>query len=214
VPTGGSDGRLSQPDAGVSLVDDGGLDLRDAVPECVPLTADDIDALYRCHARAMVTFFARRTLDPEAAVDLVAETFAVAIAERSRCRGLDREEQAAWLYGIARNHLRGWYRRGAIERRALERVGIDRPSLIDGDVERIEELSGFDELRSRIAALVEDLPSEARVAVRMRIVEERSYPEIASVLGISEQNVRARVSRALRTLAGRLEHERSGAGAR
>ena len=48
----------------------------------MPLTSDDIDELYRSHARAMVTFFARRTLDPEAAVDLVAETFAVAIAEQ------------------------------------------------------------------------------------------------------------------------------------
>ncbi len=173
----------------------------------MPLTSDDIDALYRSHARAMVTFFARRTLDAEAAVDLVAETFAVAITERVRCRGVDREEQAAWLYGIGRNHLLGWYRRGAIERRALERVGIDRPLLVHADVERIEELAGLDELRSRIAALVEELPEDGRVAVRMRIVEERSYGEISGALGVSEQTVRARVSRALRTLAAQLEDE-------
>jgi RNA polymerase sigma-70 factor, ECF subfamily len=176
----------------------------------VPLTADDIDALYRSHARAMVTFFARRTLDPEAAMDLVAETFAVAIADRARCRGANREEQAAWLYGIGRNHLHGWYRRGAIERRALERVGIDRPPLVDADVERIEELSGLHELRARVVVLMERLPARARVAVRLRIVEERSYRDIASTLGITEQTVRARVSRALRVLATELEGERDG----
>jgi hypothetical protein len=38
----------------------------------VPLTADDIDALYRSHARAMVTFFARRTLDPDSGLSILA----------------------------------------------------------------------------------------------------------------------------------------------
>ena len=177
----------------------------------MPLTADDIDALYRSHARAMVTFFARRTLDAEAAVDLVAETFAVAITERSRCRAAGRDEQAAWLYGIGRNHLHGWYRRGAIERRALERVGIEQPLLVDADVERIDELAGLGELRGRIAMLLEELSADARDAVRMRIVDERSYDEIAGELGVSEQTVRARVSRALRTLAAQLELERDAA---
>ena len=174
------------------------------------LTAEDIDALYRSHARAMVTFFSRRTLDPDAAVDLVAETFAVAIADRSSCRGVDREQWAAWLFGIARNQLHGWYRRGAIERRALERVGIDRPPLVDADVERIVELSGLDELRARVAALLEQLPEEARAALRLRVVEERSYGELASALGVSEQTARARVSRGLRSLAAQLEAEQNG----
>lgn len=146
----------------------------------------------------MVTFFARRTLDAEAAVDLVAETFAVAIAQRSRCRGIDREEHAAWLYGIGRNQLHGWYRRGAIERRALERVGIEWPPLVDADVERIEELAGLEELRARVIVSLGKLSSQAQVAVRLRIVEERSYGEIAALLGVSEQTVRAGVARAAR----------------
>ena len=169
------------------------------------LNAEDIDALYRSHARAMVTFFSRRTLDPEAGVDLVAETFAVAIASRSSCRADGDDERAAWLFGIARNQLHGWYRRGAIERRALERVGIERPALVDADVERIDELAGIREQRARVAALLADLPSDARTALRMRVVEERSYGEMAAALGVSEQTARARVSRGLRSLAASLE---------
>ncbi|MDP1850059.1 MAG: RNA polymerase sigma factor [Solirubrobacteraceae bacterium] len=168
------------------------------------MTADDIDALYRSHARAMVTFFGQRTFDADAAVDLVAETFAVAIACRATCRAADVDERAAWLYGIARNQLHGWYRRGAIERRALERVGLERPPLVDADVERIEELAGLREQRRRVAALLERLPVDARTAVRMRVVEERSYSEMARTLGVSEQTIRARVSRGLRSLAGSL----------
>lgn len=173
-------------------------------PPAVTLTADDIDALYRSHARAMVTFFGQRTLDAEAAVDLVAETFAIAIACRATCRAADVDERAAWVYGIARNQLHGWYRRGAIERRALERVGIERPPLVDADVERIEELAGLREQRGRVAALLERLPVDARTALRMRVVEERSYSEMAQTLGVSEQTIRARVSRGLRSLAGSL----------
>jgi RNA polymerase sigma-70 factor (ECF subfamily) len=194
----------------VPLIDDGGSDRLRRDHLIVPLTADDIDALYRSHARAMVTFFGRRTLDAEAAVDLVAETFAIAIAERGKCRADDRDEQAAWLFGIARNQLHGWYRSGAIERRALDRVGIERPELVDADVERIDELSGLADQRARVSALLDELPVEGRIALRMRVVEERSYREMAGTLAVSEQTVRARVSRALRALGEQLERDRNG----
>lgn len=173
----------------------------------MPLTVDDIDDLYRRHARAMVTFFARRTLDAEVAVDLVAETFAIAIAQRRRCRGRTDPERSAWLYGIARHQLQLWYRSGAIERRALARVGLERPALTDADVERIEELGALAELRGRVAAGLGGLSTELRAAVWARIVEERSYPEVAARLGIAEPAARARVSRALRALRDQLDDE-------
>ena len=45
------------------------------------------------------------------------------------------------------------------------------------------------------------LPEEHRLALRMRVVEERGYDELAQELGVSQDVVRARVSRGLRTLA-------------
>jgi RNA polymerase sigma-70 factor, ECF subfamily len=42
-------------------------------------------------------------------------------------------------------------------------------------------------------------------ALRLRVIDERSYPEIAETLGVSEQAARARVSRGLRRLADALE---------
>ncbi len=169
------------------------------------MTAATIDALYRRHARAMVTFFARRTLDAEAAVDLVAETFATAIEERHRFRGHTDAEQAGWLYGIARNHLSAWYRRAGVERRALRKLGLEPPALTDVDVERIEELAAFAALRVRIAAALSGLPDDTRRALQLRVVDERSYAETAAVLGIAESAARARVSRGLRALAALLD---------
>jgi DNA-directed RNA polymerase specialized sigma24 family protein len=40
--------------------------------------------LYRRHAEDLLRYFARRTLDPEAAAELTAETFAEAYASRGK----------------------------------------------------------------------------------------------------------------------------------
>jgi RNA polymerase sigma-70 factor (ECF subfamily) len=166
--------------------------------------------LYRAHAGELLRFFARRTLQPEVAVDLVGETFARAFAKRARYHGREDREALGWIYGIARNELSMYFRRGTVEQRALRRLGVERGPLTDVDYERIEELAS---LSSHHAALAEGLAAlsvEHRDALQMRIVEERSYAEVASALGISEQAARARVSRALRTLAKATEHlERS-----
>jgi len=60
--------------------------------------------LYRRHAEDLLRYFARRTLDPEAAAELTAETFAEAFASRHTFtdRGMD---GVAWVYGIARHQL-------------------------------------------------------------------------------------------------------------
>lgn len=51
------------------------------------LDSDDISRLYEAHAGDLLRFFARRTLQPEVAVDLMAETFAQAFIDRARFRG-------------------------------------------------------------------------------------------------------------------------------
>jgi RNA polymerase sigma factor (sigma-70 family) len=169
------------------------------------LTAEDVSRLYRHHARAMVSFLARRTYDPDLAIDLLAETFAAAIASRSSFRGSTDEEAVGWLYGIARNQLLGYFRRGAIERRAMQRVGIEPRALNDAEYERIEELAGLAALRGRVARELRHLSSEHRLVLELRVVQERPYPEVARAVGVSEQTVRARVSRALRALEARLD---------
>jgi RNA polymerase sigma-70 factor (ECF subfamily) len=178
----------------------------------VTLDADAISQLYRDHAHEIVGFCMRRTLDPEVSVDIVAETFAVAFRDRAQFRGHTREEAVGWLYAIARHQLSGYWRRGRVERRALKRLGVERPAMTHEDVERIEELAGTAELRDRVASEMGALRDEHREAVRLRVVEECSYPEVASALGITEENARARVSRALRALSSRLvpETEREG----
>jgi RNA polymerase sigma factor (sigma-70 family) len=169
------------------------------------LNADDIGRLYGSHSRPLLAYFARRTFDPRVASELMAETFAEAVADRRSFRG---ESAEAWLYGIARHQLSGWYRRAAVERKALATLGLEPPHLTDVEYERVEELAGLAGLRERVAALLAELPEPSRDALRLRIVEEREYEHVAAALGISETAARARVSRALRGLAAQLADAR------
>jgi RNA polymerase sigma-70 factor (ECF subfamily) len=168
------------------------------------LDGDAISRLYRQHARSMVVFFARRIYDAETAVDLTAETFAAAFADRRQFRGSTDQEAIGWIYGIARHQLSAYFKRGQVERRALVRLGVQRRDMTDAELERIDELAGVAALRRRVAAALTRLSPEQQAAMQLRIVDERSYEETARLLGVSEQTVRARVSRGLRALAQEL----------
>jgi RNA polymerase sigma factor (sigma-70 family) len=166
----------------------------------MPLDADAIARLYDAHAEALLAFFMRRTYQPETSMDLVAETFAAAFVDRRRFRGRGDEEALAWLYGIARHRLADFLRRGALERRALSRLGFQRRPLSGEEYDRIEELAGLGQLRQQIGAALAELGAEHRAALQLRVVEERSYRQVAAALGVTEQTARARVSRALSAL--------------
>ena len=57
----------------------------------------------------------------------------------------------------------------------------------------------------KLAAAFRELRPDQREALRLRVIEGRSYRESARVLGCSEDVVRARVSRGLKRLAAQLE---------
>ena len=161
--------------------------------------------LFDAHSREVLTFLARRCFDADVAVDLLAETFAQAYEGRGRFRGASEEQAVAWLYGIARRQLGKYIRRGYAERRALQRLGIDVPSMTEEDYRRVEDLAGVEHIRAALQAHLKALPQDQQQALMLRVVEEHSYEEIAQELRVSEQVIRARVSRALRQLALAME---------
>jgi RNA polymerase sigma factor (sigma-70 family) len=165
----------------------------------------DFSAFYAEHAERVLVYLAKRCLDPEVAVDLMAETFAQAFASRRRYRGTSEAEAAAWIYGIARHQLSHYLRRGSAEQKALRRLGLQVPALDDSDQGRIEELAGLGEIRGALEGHFERLSAEQQAAVRLRVIDEMSYPEVARQLRVSEDAARARVSRGLRQLAASLD---------
>jgi RNA polymerase sigma-70 factor (ECF subfamily) len=168
-----------------------------------PLLADveSFVALYREHAEALLVYFARRTLDAEAAADLAAETFAQALAARERFHDLG-EGAGPWLYGIAQHQLSHYYRRGRASAKARERLGMpSRAELSSDDLQRIEELIDLDGVAREVRRAMADLPATLRDAVALRVVESQPYAAVAAELGCTEQAARLRVSRGLRRLA-------------
>jgi len=161
--------------------------------------------LFERHAGELLGFFARRTLDPESAAELVAETFAQAFASRRRFR--DRGLGAAgWLYGIGRHQLSRFFRTGAVDARARHRLGMPEREVSAEDYERIEELIDFEQVGRAIGQAFSVLSDEQREALTLRVVDGRSYREVAEALRCSEETARARVSRGLRRLATLVEN--------
>src|SRR5579875_110190 len=140
------------------------------------LDSTDLTRLYDRNAANLLAFFSRRTFEPEVAVDLLAETSAVAFADRRQFRGADDDAARAWLYGV------------------------DRRPLTDEEYDRIEELAASRQLREAVAGALAALPAQDREVLQLRVIEERSYRDVADSFGITEQTARARVSRALRSL--------------
>jgi RNA polymerase sigma factor (sigma-70 family) len=163
---------------------------------------DAFAAFYDRYETAVVGYFTRRTGDPEVAGDLAAEVFAAALTAAHRYRP-ENPTAAGWLFTIARHTLSNSLRRGRVEARARRRVGISEAVAFTSDeLERVENAASAS---GWVLELLERLPAEQRDAVRARILDERSYPDIAGELEISELVIRKRVSRGLSNLRAELE---------
>jgi RNA polymerase sigma factor (sigma-70 family) len=158
-------------------------------------------ALYRRHLPAVLRWCLRETGNREVAADLSAEVFAAALISARRYRP-EQGSVLAWLLGIARNKLLESRRRKRVEDSARRRLRLEPVSLGDADLDRVEELASLDE---EILALVQALPEPLRQALSDRVIQERSYEEIAAELRCSQSVVRQRVSRALKSLRSQME---------
>jgi RNA polymerase sigma-70 factor (ECF subfamily) len=159
---------------------------------------------YRRHAEDILRYLARRTLDPEAAAELTAESFAQAFASRGsyRDQGVD---GVAWLYGIARHQLSRFFRTGKVDASARRRLGMPERELPPEDYERVEELVDFEPLREALIQALGSLPEQQRAALQLRVLDGRSYATVARELKCTETSARQRVSRGLRHLGVALQ---------
>lgn len=164
-----------------------------------PLCPEAFGTFYRRHENALLVFFLRRTANAETAADLTAEVFAAALGSVRRFRP-GSQPAVAWLFGIANHKLRSSCRRGRVEDRARRRLGMQPLLLTDDALERVEALADAQRSAEILAELLASLPLDQHEAVRLRILEERDYAEIAVALRCSQAVVRQRVSRALGTL--------------
>src|SRR4051794_10842764 len=149
--------------------------------------------LYDRYAEPVLGYHRRRTRDDDAAHELTAETFAQAWLVRARFRDECGGSAGPWLFGIARNVLLASVRRRTLEASARERLGMLAAPVAEPDE---SWLDGLDEA-------LDELPESQREAIRLRVLDDLEYADVASALGTTPAAARVRVHRGLSTLRAR-----------
>lgn len=145
----------------------------------------------------MIRVFLARRIGVQVADDLAAKTFLVAFESRAKYQTC-RSDARPWLYGIATNILRRYYRSEQRRFRAMERLGPEAPTLLDE--ERVAELVDFARMAPTIAAALLGLSKRTRDVVVLVAWEGLTYDETAEALGIRVGTVRSRLFQARRRL--------------
>jgi RNA polymerase sigma-70 factor (ECF subfamily) len=159
---------------------------------------------YRRNLDALLAWLYRQTFCAELAADLTAETFAAALERLDRfdpSRGCGR----AWLWGIAGMQLRRWWRRGAVDHRARQRLGIAALAVDEGAQAHVEALVDMAPYRAVLADALAELTHTEREAIELRVIRQMSYADISEQLGCAPGAARVRVSRALAHLRRMLD---------
>ncbi|MAH66882.1 MAG: hypothetical protein CMJ27_10925 [Phycisphaerae bacterium] len=168
--------------------------------------AEIVLELFERHHDALYAF-ARRSVDPSAAEDAVQETF-TRLLQHPRLEELDLS--ISYLFRVVQNLLRRRYARSVRLRENLaERITplLQRQADLDSEascrsgVEIVAELQELDEAFTMLAG-------DERDAIRLVVVEGRSYAEAARSLGVSVttiNNWKHRGLEKLRTPYGRRE---------
>jgi RNA polymerase sigma factor (sigma-70 family) len=150
---------------------------------------DAFDALYDRYHRNLLAFCHHMLGSREEAEDVLQHTFLAAY--RSLRSGDDRVQVKAWLYAVARN-------------RCLSVLRARRHTApLDEDLVATEGLAAEVDRRADLRALVRDvqrLPHDQRAALLLFELGDSSHDDIAAVLGIRRQKVKALVFQARETL--------------
>jgi RNA polymerase sigma-70 factor (ECF subfamily) len=164
--------------------------------------------LYDRHLGPLVSALSRRCGDRELAFEVAQETFARTLERGHRVRVPHGGSAWPWLWSVARNLLADHRRRGTVDARARLRLGIATVPYGD-DIDDLVERLDAEQLAGRLDHAVAALPHEQQQALAGRVGLALSYRELAAATGASEQLLRARVARGLRTLRIRLSGGRA-----
>jgi RNA polymerase sigma factor (sigma-70 family) len=152
--------------------------------------ASTIEQAFVRYRAEVYRFLLRRTRNHCDAEELTQQVFADAVSVLSRSD--PPRSMRGWLYAVAERRLIDEARR---RKRATTFVEVATPEV---------GYTGGDTMQA-LEDAVDRLPDLQRRVLVMRVVEERTYPEIAEALGCNEAACKMRLSRALRRLRDELD---------
>ncbi len=161
----------------------------------------NFDTLYKDHVDLMYRFAHRLCGEPEAAKDLVQETFLNAYRGFDRFRG--DAQISTWLYTIAsRACLRMRRRRKGAPERELSLEEFIPTS--DGEFRLQIPIDGLSpeaalqnkQLREALDAAIDRLPNKYKMVLVLRDMEGISAKEVGAIMGLNDRAVKSRLHRA------------------
>jgi RNA polymerase sigma factor (sigma-70 family) len=157
--------------------------------------------IMRRHKTDLVRFAQRYSGDPDAAYDIVQESFVAAWKALARYDG--RRPFGVWLRAIALNKARDRGRRLAVRRLVFGQSDLDSAEArrqadpgLDGERQLLDR-----ERRDALAGALARLPSGLKAPLILTYFDGLSQQQAGEVLGLSPKAVEVRVYRARRRLA-------------
>lgn len=147
------------------------------------------------YRRAFGRYAAAVCGDPDLAADAMQEAFIRAYDALARCR--EPARFGAWFFRILTNQCRN-HRDRRRDHLPLEAVRAPAP-------QRADDAVSVAEIRAAIADALDRLAPAQREAFVLRHLDDRSYGEMARLLGEREDTLRMRVHRAREAVRARLE---------
>ena len=173
---------------------------------------ENFQQLFHLHHAQIRRFFRRKGFDSEECRDLTQETF---VSVFKGLKDLRQDEQfASWLFAIAHNV---WC--SVIERRAAQKRSAILLSLNGGSEggdespisARLADTSAdpfkvtFEkEKLAKLSEALEHLPQQMRRCTQLCVVHELSYAEVAALMDISVNTVKAHLHQARKALRAKL----------
>lgn len=136
--------------------------------------------------------------DPDAATDLVQDSFVKAYTNLDACR--NPAQFQSWAYQILRNRCRDYLKNIRRSHQSLE----DSPTLVSSRGEPAEDLERS-QLREDLREALATLPGAHREAFLLKHLDGYTYQEISEQLGASLSAVKMRVHRSREMLQEYLE---------
>ncbi|WNV85832.1 DUF6596 domain-containing protein [Umezawaea sp. Da 62-37] len=170
------------------------------------MTATDprraVEAVWRIESARIVAGLARLVGDVGLAEELAQDTLVIAL-EQWPTAGVP-DHPGSWLMATAKHRAVDVLRRRARYREKLAEIGRATPASDDPDLAaEVDDYVGDDLLRLVFTTCHPVLPTDARVALTLRLLGGLTVPEIARAYLDSEAAVARRITRAKRTLAAK-----------
>jgi RNA polymerase sigma-70 factor (ECF subfamily) len=159
-------------------------------------------ALFRKYRNTLFRYLSGLVSSPDDAAELVQESY-VRLLRQHHVKQLEAVSRT-YLFSIATNLARDLLRRRAT-RHSNAHWDIDELALADERPGPEHDIIWTQTLHS-IKQGIKDLPPMTRRVFLLSRFRNKTYPEIASLLGVSTRTVERKMSEAMSAIAARLEH--------